>query len=97
MEGNTINYKYVEEVNVACARNRQLKRKETVPKYQQELGLLIQSTFPTGSKTAIDSLVPSSLFQKRADAAEELKYLNYMHTRKAQEVFAKEEVITCIR
>lgn len=60
-----------------------------------ELGLLIQSNFPTkGNKTAIEQ---SSLYQKRADAAEELKYLNYMHKVKAQEVFAKEEVISSIR
>lgn len=44
IEGNTINYKYVEEVNEACARNRQLAKQGVVPKCLQELSELIQST-----------------------------------------------------
>jgi len=44
IEGNTINYKYVEEVNEACLRNRQLARQQVVPKCLQELTDLIQST-----------------------------------------------------
>jgi hypothetical protein len=44
IEGNTINFKYIEEVNAACSKNRLLYKKKAVPKYQQELGSLISST-----------------------------------------------------
>jgi hypothetical protein len=41
IEGNILNYKYVEEVNAACLKNRQLFKKRVVPKYLEELGNLI--------------------------------------------------------
>jgi len=36
------------------------------------------------------------LYLQREQFNEELKYLNYQHMRKAQEVFAKEEVIAAV-
>lgn len=44
IEGNILNYKYVEEVNAACAKNRQKHKRKIVPKYLEQLGHLIQST-----------------------------------------------------
>lgn len=37
IEGNTINFKYIEEVNAACAKNREAQKKKVVPKFMQEL------------------------------------------------------------
>jgi hypothetical protein len=44
IENNTINFKYIDEINAACARNRQQEKNMTVPKYIKELGKLIRST-----------------------------------------------------
>ena len=32
IDNNTINFKYIEEVNVTCARNRQIDREMIIPK-----------------------------------------------------------------
>ena len=40
--------------------------------------------------------IPNALFRQREKYNDELKYLNYQHMRKAQEVFAKEEVIAAV-
>lgn len=96
IEGNTINFKYVEEVAAACARNRQIQKRKVVPKFQQELGDLIQSTQPFGVKVTDPLQVKEVLYQQRENYKEELKFLNYQHMRKAQEVYAKEEVIAAV-
>lgn len=83
IEGNTINFKYVEEVNAACARNRQLHKRKVVPKYQQALGTLISSTQPFGVKITDPSAVPMAMLRQRECYQEELKHLAHQHTRKA--------------
>ncbi len=42
--GNSIRYKYIDEINEACARNRQLKRDKAIPKCLEELGKIVKST-----------------------------------------------------
>ncbi len=94
IDNNTINFKYIEEINAACARNRQQDRDQTIPKYIKELGKLIRSTQNDyGLSTADPQKVKTHLFQQRSHCTEELHYLNYQHTKKAQEVFVKEEFI----
>ena len=94
IENNTINFKYIDEINAACAKNRQQDRDMTVPKYIKELGKLIRSTQNDyGLQTADPQKVKTQLYQQRSHYNEELHYLSYQHTKKAQEVFVKEEVI----
>ena len=97
IDNNTINFKYIEEVNATCARNRQIDREMIIPKYINELGKLIRSTqHDYGLKSTDPVKVKSQLFQQRSHYNDELHYLTYQHTKKAQEVFVKEEVIASV-
>lgn len=40
-ESNTVSHKYIEEIQAACLRNKQIQKQNTVPKFKDELGHLI--------------------------------------------------------
>lgn len=73
-----------------------MQKRKVVPKYQQALGTLISSTQPFGVKITDSSSVPRAMLRQRECYQEELKHLAYQHSRKAQEVYAKEEVIATV-
>jgi hypothetical protein len=40
-DGNTFNHRYLDEIQNACKRNKEISKVNTIPKYKDELGLLI--------------------------------------------------------
>ena len=44
VETNSFNHKYLEELKAACKRNKQILKSETVPRFKDELGHLIEVT-----------------------------------------------------
>lgn len=44
LDSNTVSHRYIEEILAACARNRAIKKNNTIPKYKDELGELIRIT-----------------------------------------------------
>ena len=94
IDGNTINYKYLEEIAAATKRNRDRKKEKCVPKYQSELQKVIRSTQAShGVRSADPNKVKQHLYLQRTHYNEELTYLNYEHSKKAQDVFHKEEAV----
>ena len=70
------------------------KREKCVPKYMRELEKVIKNTHQAhGLRSADPSKVKQQLYLQRTHYTEELAYLAYEHTKKAADVFVKEEAI----
>jgi Ran GTPase-activating protein (RanGAP) involved in mRNA processing and transport len=63
IEGNTINYKYLEEIASAVKRNKDRKKEKCLPKYMKELEKVIKSTQAShGLRTADPEKVKQQLY-----------------------------------
>jgi hypothetical protein len=94
IDGNTINYKYLEEIAMGTKRNRDRKKEKQIPKYLTELEKVIRSTQAShGVRSADPKRVKQQLYMQRTHYNEELTYLTYEHQKKAQDVFHKEEAV----
>lgn len=77
VDGNTINYKYLEEIASNTKRNRERKREKCVPKYLRELEKVIKSTQAShGVRSGDPSRVKQQLYMQRTHYNEELAYLS---------------------
>jgi len=63
IDGNTINYKYLEEIAASTKRNRDRKKEKCIPKYQNELQKVIKSTQAShGVRSADPNKVKQQLY-----------------------------------
>jgi hypothetical protein len=67
IDGNTINYKYLQEIAMGTKRNRDRKKEKQIPKYLTELEKVIRSTQAShGVRTGDPKRVKQQLYMPRA-------------------------------
>mmetsp|Transcript_39273 Transcript_39273/g.37702 ORF Transcript_39273/g.37702 Transcript_39273/m.37702 type:complete len:125 (+) Transcript_39273:993-1367(+) len=67
IDSNTMKHKYLEEIQQACARNKLIQKKHTLPKFKEELGILKEISEGNGGLEHRDHCVKqaSNLMKER--------------------------------